>query len=325
MSESYISKSALYKVSILALLMTLAGCGGSSGGGAAPPPPPPPVNTATLPITADNAQDITAYVLEAVTASADLIDIADVVGLPIVGSANQDFAKLALRDLISQVTQCDTGDVTTTWNDADNDLQLSTGDSFDTQFAMCFFQDSGVTIDGTSTVQNVVVMGDPANQVVPWSLVATFGFIELTATDAIDTVTINGDLDLEISSDDNVVIDASLATALLEVDVDGVSESLSDYLMTQVINQNLQVQLVGVDGVYTSDILQGSVTFVTLEDFMAIGDDNPSSGQLMISDSSSSVLVTVLDNLNVELGIDLDLDGTIDQTIVVTWADLDVG
>jgi hypothetical protein len=305
--------------------MTLTACGGSSGGGAAPPPPPPPVNTATLPITVDNAQDITESVLGAVTSSADLIDIADVIGLPIVGSANQDFAKPALRDVITQVTACDTGDMTTTWNDVDNDLQLSTGDSFDTQFAMCFLQDSGVTIDGTSTVQNVVVTGDPANQVVPWSLVATFGFIDLTATDAIDTVTINGDLDLEMSSDDNVVINASLGSALLEVDVNGVVESLSDYLMTQVINRNLQVDLIGADGVYTSDILQGSVTFETLEDFMVIGDDNPSSGQLLISDSSSSVLVTVLDNLNVELGIDLDLDGTIDQTLVVTWADLDIG
>ena len=115
------------------------------------------------------------------------------------------------------------------------------------------------------------------------------------------------------------------ASALLEVDVDGVSESLSDYLMTQVINQNLQVQLIGADGIYTSDILQGSVTFETLEDFMAICDDNPSSGQLLISDSSSSVLVTVIDNLNVQLDIDLDLDGTIDQTIVVAWAELDIG
>jgi hypothetical protein len=33
----------------------------------------------------------------------------------------------------------------------------------------------------------------------------------------------------------------------------------------------------------------------------------------------------VLDNLNVQLDIDLNLDGTIDQTIMVTWAELDIG
>jgi len=280
---------------------------------------------AALPITADNAQDITASVLEAVTSSADLIDIADVVGLPVVGSGDQGFTKPALRDVITQVIACDTGEMTTTWNDADNNLQLSTGDTFNTQFDMCFLQDSGVTLDGTSTVQDVVVTGDPANQVVPWSLVATFGFIDLAATDAIDTVTINGDLDLEMSSDDNIVIGASVGSALLEVDVNGVTESLSDYLMTQLINQNLLLTEITADGIYTSDILEGSVTFETLENFTVLGDDNPSSGQLLISDTSSSVLVTVLDNLNVQLDVDLELDGTIDATIMVTWDEFDIG
>jgi hypothetical protein len=55
-----------------------------------------------------------------------------------------------------------------------------------------------------------------------------------------------------------------------------------------------------------------------------MADDNPSAGQLFISDSSSSVLVTVLDNINVQLEIDIDLDGTIDRTIVVTWTELDI-
>jgi hypothetical protein len=324
MSESYISKTIVYQVTFLALLITLASCGGSGGGGAAAPPPPPP-NTATLPITADNAQDITESVLEAVTSSVDLIDIANVIGLPVIGSANQASAKPAFGGVVAQITACDTGEMTTTWNDADDNLQVSTGDTFDTQFDMCFLQDPGLTIDGISTIDNVVVTGDPANQVVPWGLVATFGFIDLTATDSIDTVTINGDLDVDISSDDNVVVNASVGSALLTVDIDGVVESLSDYLVTYVIDQNALTQVISAEGTLTSDILEGSVTFTTLENFMVMGEDNPSSGQLLISDSSSSVLVIVLDNLNVQLDIDLDLDGTIDQTIMVTWAELDIG
>ena len=58
---------------------------------------------------------------------------------------------------------------------------------------------------------------------------------------------------------------------------------------------------------------------------MIMGDDNPSSGRLLISASSSSVLFIVLDNLNVQLDIDLDLDGTIDETIMLTWTELDIG
>jgi len=46
---------------------------------------------------------------------------------------------------------------------------------------------------------------------------------------------------------------------------------------------------------------------------------------MLIADAGSSVLVTVLDNISVQLDIDLDLNGTIDETIVVTWAELDIG
>lgn len=322
MSEKYTSKITIYQATLFALLIALASCGGSGGGGAPPPPTP---NTAALPITAANAQDITESVLGAVTASTDLIGITDVIGLPVIGGANPGMTKPALGDMITQVTACDTGEVTTTWNDADDNLQLSTGDSFDTDYDMCFLQESGVTIDGVSTIDNVLVTGDPANQVVPWGLVATFGFVNLTATDAIDAVTINGDLNLEMSSDDNVVVNASVGSASLTVVTDRSSESLSDYLTTHVIDVNALTQNISASGIFTSDVLGGSVTFTSLEDFVVMGDDNPSSGQLLISDSGSSVLVTVLDNMRVQLDIDLDLNGTIDETIVVTWADLDIG
>jgi hypothetical protein len=33
----------------------------------------------------------------------------------------------------------------------------------------------------------------------------------------------------------------------------------------------------------------------------------------------------VLDNINVQLDIDLDLDGTIDETMMVAWDELDIG
>ena len=322
MKDKHTSKMTVFQITLFALLTTLASCGGSGGGGATPPPPP---SSAALPITAANAQDITVSVLEAVTSPVELINIVDVLGVPVTGSANPGVSKPAFMAITTQVIACDTGEITTIWDDADNDLQLSTGDTFDTNFDMCFFPDLGVTIDGDSTLDNLLVTGDPANQVAPWSLAATYGFIDLTATDAIDTVTINGDLDVDMSSNDNVVVDASVALALLTVDVNGVRESLSDYLLTLVTNQNVLTQVLGVSGTYTSDILQGSVTYATLEDFVIMGDDNPSSGRLLISASSSSVLFIVLDNLNVQLDIDLDLDGTIDETIMLTWIELDIG
>ncbi len=310
----------------------VAACGGGGGGSSAPvavtPQPPPPPPTGALPITAANAQDITAAVLGAITSAVEIIDIVDVIGLPPIGGTNPGLAKPSVgdifADIFTEILACDTGEVTGTWNDADNNLMISTGDTFDFVFDMCFFVDSGTTLDGATSLTNMVVTGDPFNQIAPWGLAITFGFDNLSGTDSAGTVIIDGGLDLDMSSDDNVVVNLSIVTASLTAQQSGISVTLSEYVLTETFDLNTLTLVISVNGTLTSTFLGGNVTFETLQDFMIIGDDNPSAGQLLISDSSSSVLVTVLDNISVQLEIDLDLDGTIDETIVVTWAELDI-
>jgi hypothetical protein len=305
-------------------LLLLASCGGSGGGGTTPPPPPPPPNPAALPITAANAQDITEAVLEAITSAVQIIDIVDVIGLPAIGGTNQGIPKPALRGIITEVVTCDAGETTATWNDADNDSLISTGDTFDVVFDMCFFADTGTTLNGATSFTNMVISGDPFFQTAPWGLAMTFGFDNLSGMDGAGTAIIDGDLDLDLSSNDNVVVNLSVGTASLTVQQSGISETLSDFVLTETVDLNTLTQALSASGILTSTLLEGSVTFETLQDFLVIGDDNPSAGQLLVSDSSSSVLVTVLDNINVQFDIDLNLDGTIDETIVVTWAELDI-
>ena len=316
-----------HKVPMLILsvvLLLLCSCGGSSGGGMAPASVPPPTNTAALPITAANAQDITVTVLEAITSSVEIVDIVDVIGLPAVGGTNPDLAKLVTNKLFADVIACDTGQGTVTWNDADNDLVISTGDTFDVLFEMCFFEDTGATLDGATLFTDIVVTGDPFFQIAPWRLAMTFGFDNLSGTDSEGTAILDGSLDLDISSEDNLVVNLSIATNSLTVQQSGISETLSDYLLTETLDLNASTQVISANGTLTSTLLEGSVTFETLQDFTAVGEENPFAGQLLISDSSSSVLVTALDNLSVQLDIDLDLDGAIDETIVVTWDELDI-
>jgi hypothetical protein len=306
-------------------LVLLASCGGGGGGGiAAPPPAAPPPNTAALPITADNAQDITVSVLQAVTSTVEIVDIVDVVGIPVFSSSNPGMAKLPVREIFVQVLLCDTGEVTVTWNDADDNLEISTGDTFDIVFDMCFFADTGTTLDGATSLTNIVVSGDPVNQIAPWSLAITFGFDNLTGTDNTGTSIIDGGLDIDLSSDDNVVVNLAVATTSLTAQQSNISETLSNYVLTETFDLNALTQVISASGTLTSTLLEGNVTFETLQEFIVIGDDNPSAGQLLISDDSSSVLVTVIDNISIQLDIDLDLDGSIDQTIMVTWDELDI-
>lgn len=305
-------------------LLLLPACGGSGGGGVTRAPTPTPTNDAALPITAANAKDITETVLEAITSSVEIIDIVDVIGLPPVGSTNPGLTKVTSNKIYNDVVACDTGQATVTWDDADNNFAISTGDTFDVLFEMCFYTDTDTTLDGATSLTNIIVTGDPLDQIAPWQLAITFGFNDLSGTDSDGTVLLNGDLATDMSSDDNLIISLSATTVSLTAAQSGITETLSDYVLTQTLDLNASTQVISANGTLTSTLLGGSVTFETLEDFMVVGEENPFTGQMLISDDSSSVLLTVLDNISIQLDIDLDLDGTIDETIVLTWDELDV-
>lgn len=315
-------KFSMLIVSVVLLL--LGSCGGSGGDGIVVTTPPPPVNTAALPITAANARDVTVTVFGAITSSIELIEIVDVIGVPAVGGMIPGLAKLEVNAIIPQTVACDTGEANVSWDDADNNLEISTGDTFDVVFAMCFFADSGATLDGPTSLTNLVVEGDPFNQIVPWALRISFDFDNLSAMDSTGTVVLDGDLNLDLSSNDNIVIDILISAASLTAQQAGITETLSDYGLTQTLDFNAQTQSISANGTLTSTLLEGSVTFETIEEFVGTFEDNPFTGVLLISDASSSVLVTVIDNISVLLDIDFDLDGVIDQTIEVTWAELDI-
>jgi hypothetical protein len=280
-----------------------------------------------LPITDGNAQEITVAVLEAVTSTVDVIDILDIVGLPVVASAPPVLAQSAvIMDVSTNVIACDTGEGSVTWDDADNNLVISTGDTFDVVFEDCFLAETETTLNGSMLLANLVVTGDPFNEIAPWGLALTISY-GLGVFHSGGFTAFNGDLDLDLTSEDNVTVDLSIAIASLSLSVTlsmFPDKILSDYVLTETLDLNALTQVVNASGNFASESLEGAVTFETLENFVIMADDNPFAGQLLISDVSSSVLVTVLDNINVQLEIDIDLDGVIDRTIVVTWTDLDI-
>lgn len=305
------------------VLFLLVSCSGSSSDGVVVTPPPS-ANLAALPITAANAQGITATVLVAVVSTIDIVDILDIIAPADAQGQIPGLAKFAVNAIIPQTVACDTGDAVVEWNDADNNLEVSTGDGFDIDFNMCFFEDSGTTLDGRTLLAFLVIEGDPLNRIAPWALELTFAFSGLSGTDSTGTVIVDGEVDFDYRSDDNIVENISITTASLTTQIGGITETLSDYVLTQAFNLNALTLVLNANGILTSTLLEGSVTFETLEDFTGTFDDNPSAGQMLISDPNSSVLVTVLDNISVQLEIDFDLDGTIDETIEVTWAELDI-
>ena len=290
----------------------LASCGGGGNGGSTPPPPqPPPPNLAALPITGDNAQDITAAVLDAATSVAELVSITDFIGIPVANA--------------TEIVACDVGDITKTWDDLDDSSTVSTGDTFVGVFNDCFMDASATTINGAVSLTNLIITGDPINEIAPWGLAMTVGLTDLAIADADGTATVNGDLGIDSSSNDNIIGNGAADSTLVTIQYSsGVNEELADYMIVQTIDMNTLTSSIDTSGTFTSTVLEGSVTFETLQSFVAVADANPSAGEMLISDGTSSVLVTVIDNVNIQLEIDFDLDGVINRTIVVGWVDLDL-
>ena len=136
-----------------------------------------------LPITDGNAQEITVAVLEAVTSTVEVTDILDIVGLPVVASAKPVVADGVVMAVSTDVVACDTGEASVTWDDTDNNLVVSTGDTFDVVFEECFLADTETTLNGSMSLTNLVVTGDPFNQIAPWGLALTVGFNGLDSTE----------------------------------------------------------------------------------------------------------------------------------------------
>jgi len=274
------------------------------------------VNATTgLPITDGSARDIIVAALEEVTRTVEVIDDITIRGLPLIASAIRFMTESAgIMGVSTDIVACDEGEVSVTWNDADNNLVISTGDTFDVVSDWCLLADTETWFSGSMSVTNLVVTGDPFNQIAPWGLALTVG---------LEALPVSGDLDFDMNSEDNVVVDSSITTdSWSAADVSFNPHTLSDFVLTETRDLNALTQVVNTSGTFANPYSEGTVVFETLQDFVIMADDNPSAGQLLISDSSSSVLVTVLDNINVQLDIDIDLDGTIDQTIVVTWTEL---
>ena len=266
---------------------------------------------------AANALDIAESVLRAVTWPVEAIDLLDLIGLPVIVSVTPASAEsAAVMDVSTDVIACDDGEASVTWDDADSNLVISTGDTFDVVSEWCLLADTETWFSGSMSVTNLVVTGDPFNQIAPWGLALTVG---------LEALPVSGDLDLDINSEDNVVVDLSISTASLSaVDVSFNAHTLSDYVLTETLDLNALTQVVNVSGTFTNPYWESAVVFETLQDFVIMADGNPSGGQLLISNNSSSVLVTVLDDINVQVEIDIDLDGTIDLTMVVTWTELGI-
>ena len=315
-----------------AALVACGGGGGGGGGGAGPSG-----NTSTpVAITSANAQQVASDAFAATSFAISSADVANPAMLtanktPVFFSLRRfaDGYLQRLRDrstgewvnvqmVYEDVYDCiDGGSYSLVWDDADDDLTDSAGDSYSTVYSNCI--EAGVTTNGAVSATLASFSGDLFGD---YTMNATFAFDGLTLTYAGFTVSIDGTMGYSASLT-GAISDATISIPSLTLSEPSGSVTISSATLQYSYNNNTAAYSYSVGATLNSTAIGGQVTLSTIAPLSGTGFGYPVSGSMRATGASnSSVTLTATGGGNVRLDVDSDGDGVIDSSSNTTWAAL---
>ncbi len=200
-------------------------------------------------------------------------------------------------------------------------LTLTPGDFFNILYTMC--DDGFSVIDGGLFYEVDAFNGELASGLYSLTMTATFTDFQVATLE--DELVSNGDVSVRLDTQQFPYLEAEVSGNSLTVD-----GTTSAVIMT--VFSSLHAQDTGLEpspytqssfGTIDSTSLSGVVSYSTPVEFEGSDADYPSSGEFLVTGSNSSARLTAVDNVNVRIDIDTDGNGTTDETINTTWAELD--
>jgi hypothetical protein len=219
----------------------------------------------------------------------------------------------------SLAQNCDSGTVSGSFNDADNDLTLSTGDTINMTANNCTFGD--VIMNGSLSISHVVVSGDEFAP--PYSIQFTLQATNFSVSSGGEVVVLNGGGTIGESTNDDISFTSTFSGKGIELAAGGDSLILTDYNIQETENQATGEYSISINGTISSSNLGGSVTVTTDITLTGVGAFDADVGQITcVGAGNTSVTLIAVDSLNVRLEVDENGDGTVDQTLSAAWSDL---
>lgn len=315
-------------LSTLIPLTLVAACGGSGSGGDNTVAPP-----IDLDITPDNAVQVAQEAYRAVVSSGDIADLAGNSGLTAGGGGNLTKATTEqLKGTLASLVQQDpfgpitlpcavSGDLTISGNLAIG-LTLTAGDTIRADYNNCD-DGAGETLDGTLDFSVDAFSGDVLSGL--YNMTMTMDVMNFQSTTATDVLTANGDGTAVLNTLLAPYVEASVSGGSMTTDTNGAAATLSVYSSAQTLDARLEPApyTMIASGTLDSSDLAGIVAYSTTVMFEGSGSDYPNAGELLVDGATSSARLTALNSVDVRIEIDTDGDGTVDETILTTWAELD--
>jgi hypothetical protein len=214
------------------------------------------------------------------------------------------------------------GSLTVTFNDADNDDELSTGDSGTFAFANCV--EDGVSVNGAFSIYGLVVSGTSTSPA--QTVGATVAFSNFQFNDGVDIGSVNGDLSLQVAATRSATTNYSITIAgsQLAMTLNGANRVLSNYAANLAINGATSGYQYGLSATLAGAGLPGSITMNTPSPFVGILGGYPASGTMVIGGAGNSSLRLIANSAtSVTIQTDANGDGNYEASTTMTWAQLD--
>lgn len=294
----------------------VSGCGGGSSEDALP--------TAT--IDSGNATEI----VRAVALSAfELKEVGELSYLDDLGmldttsrSALNKSSRIAVRTVIEpQTEQCLVSGSLTISGNIQGTESLTAGDVITLDAELCNNGENDI-VDGKMQMTISKFTGDVSSS--EFLLGVKVIFTDFSVTESSEETIFNGDI--------GITLDMTASTAQIKLSgnsltVNGMNEtqSLKNFANTYTVDSSASPVTWTYDsrGDIGSSEFQGTINYQMPVTFKGSGDNNPDSGELLITGADNATLrLITLDNVEVRIDADYDGDGVIDDTFYMTWAEL---
>jgi len=300
--------------------MALAACGGGGGGGAGAVAP----ITASAIITSQNAPAIAGAVVGATSGTQSVGDLGGLGAGPgtltVQEPSSPGAPPTAEVTIGPDMLPCLFGGTQTLLAEIADPLTTTSGDSISVTFAACNEGD-GMLLDGAFGFVVQSFLGDPLTGILNMSVAVTV--TDLAITEAGVMTSMNGTMNLTLDASNptstTVILDGTELTLVSGVE----TESLSDFAIITTVDPLAGTSTFEINGYVMSSEFTGDVNFSTMEALQIDVSGDPSTGEVMITGADgATITMRIVSAQQVELDIDFDGDGTIDEMQVTTWADL---
>jgi hypothetical protein len=220
----------------------------------------------------------------------------------------------------SQTLDCLTSGSITLSGSLASDSTLTPGDRITANFNACDDAD-GAVYAGQMRLNVTSFSGDIFND--QYALGAGVLLTDLAITEGGVTTVGDGAIHLDLDLTVPLVSDLTVSGGQLQIRSGSDSWALRDFAVTVAEDSagaNLLTRYSGT-GTLEGSGFEGAVDFVTVSPLVTTGDDHPATGQVLVSGANGATIrATALNAQNLQLDIDLDGDGVVDDTQRIPWS-----